>query len=410
MKKRCYIICCISLCISLGCSLVYGQETSDRDTILKTLLQKITDTFSASEARSCQDTLEVVTTRIIKEFDTRLECPECYRDKALEECAVFPEGRIYSFAVPALGYANLALKNPKMRPHALKQMSTLIDLLIPVVVTDIEPPEGDLMQLKTYQQEATYLGTLNLVLSHYALLGGTQYDMLHTHISEILYHAMVESKGESLSSYPEYTWHFDTMFVLVSLHLYDRYKGLTRTEDLIQQHLSWKQQHATHPDTGLPVAHKTGLPRGCDLSMQICLLAQIAPDTAKELYQRYVQAHWIDHGFLAGFSEWPRGTRTSGGDFDSGPILFDIGLTATGVGLGTTQAMQDQERFEKLCQHLKLVTPMIQALAAMDQNSEVLHWFKNYVPLNPTYFSGFLYGDAVLFYALTWEPYPEHWR
>ena len=126
MKKRCYIICCISLCISLGCSLVYGQETSERDTVLKTLLQKIADTFSTSEARSGQDTLESVTTRIVKEFDTWLECPECYRDKALEECAVFPEGRIYSFAIPALGYANLAIKNPHMKAHALEQMRTLI--------------------------------------------------------------------------------------------------------------------------------------------------------------------------------------------------------------------------------------------------------------------------------------------
>lgn len=159
------------------------------------------------------------------------------------------------------------------------------------------------------------------------------------------------------------------MFVLTALYLDDKRQGLNRTDALIQQHLQWKQQHATHQATGLPVAYQSGLPRGCDLSMQIGLWAQMAPETAHDLYQKYVNAHWIDHGFLAGFSEWPighRGTGTPGGDFDSGPIVFDIGVTATGIGLVTTQAMQDQERFQTLSAELQMVTPMIQALASMD--------------------------------------------
>jgi hypothetical protein len=409
MKKLCYFMI---LFVCLGCSGVYGQQTTDQDTILKPLLQKLYEMLPASATSSSQEMLETVTTRILSEFDTWLECPQCYREKALEECALFPEGRIYSFAIPVLGYANLALKHPHMKAHALEQMTKLIDLLIPVVVSDIHPPQNDLLQLTTYQQEATYLGTLYLALAHYAFIGGDhRYEALHDHLSEILYQAMVKSNGQSLSSYPEYTWHFDTMFVLTALYLDDKRKGLNRTEELIQQHLQWKRQHATHQATGLPEANQSGLPRGCDVSMQICLWAQMAPETAKDLYQKYVKAHWIDHGFIAGFSEWPKGGKSPGatwGDFDSGPIVFDIGLTATGVGLGTTQAMNDQERFEKLSSQLKIVTPTIQTLASMDQNSELLRWFNAFIPLNQTYFTGFLYGDAMLFYALTWVPYPEY--
>ncbi len=391
---------------------MYGQEATNNETLLQTLLRQIGGMFSASDTRSSQEFAGTLTRRLLKDFDVRLTCPECYRETVLKECEVFPEGDIYSFAVPVFAYANLATAQPDMKAHALERIATLIDLAIPLVIEHVEPPNNDLLQLTTYQDEATYLGTLYLMLAHYALIGGdSRYDGLHTHLADILYQAMCDSQGESLHSYPEYTWHFDTLFVLTALYLDDIRQHENRAAPLIAQHLEWKAQHATHLPTGLPMAHRGTLPRGCDLSMQIGLLSQIAPDIANELYQKYVASHWIDHGFLAGFSEWPigyRDTGTLGGDFDSGPIIFNIGLTATGIGLVTTQAMQDQARFQRLRAELQMVTPMIQTVASMDSGSELLTWFNLYVPLDPSYFTGFLYGDAMMLYALTWIPYSKY--
>ena len=404
MKKLVYIIIFLALCY-LSSS---AQETQQQGT-METLMQTISPLLSSQETKASQEIVKAITNQLVQEFDNWLECPECYRDNVLEECSFFPEGRIYSFAIPAMAYANLAIKDPQKQQHALTQMVKLIDLLIPIVVEDIQPPNGDLTQLVTYQDQATYLGTLNMALGSYVLIGGdTRYEHIHERISDVLYQTLVESNGESIHSYPTYTWHFDTLFALTSLHLYDKSKGLTRTEKLIEQHLQWKQQHVTHQATGLPIANASGVPRGCDISMQICLLAQFAPEVAEDLYQKYVNAHWIEHGILAGFSEWPKGSKkTSGGDFDSGPIVFNIGLTATGAGLGATQAMNDQERFNKLCTELNIVTPIKQLLTTTNKDNGLFQWFTMFAPLKAEYFSGFFYGDAILFYTLTWAPYPE---
>jgi hypothetical protein len=408
------IFCLIVSIILAGNLAVYGQETAPADTTLRPLLQQLAEQSSAADTQVLREFVDTLTRRLLNDFDTRLACPECYRDTALKECAVFPEGDIYSFAVPAFAYANLAVTRPEMKAQAQAQIVKLVDLAIPLVIKNVEPPNNDLLRLTTYQNEATYLGTLYLMLTHYALIGGDErYDALHTHLAEIFYQAIQNSHGESLHSYPEYTWHFDTLFVLLALYLDDLRSGEHRADTLIAQHLQWKTQHATHQATGLPEAYEGALPRGCDLSMQIGILSQIAPYTARTVYQRYVASHWINYGFLAGFAEWPvghRDTRALSGDFDSGPIIFNIGLTATGVGLLTTQAMHDQNRFQVLSAELQMVSPMIQTLANMDSDSELLRWFKLFAPLDASYFTGFLYGDAMMFYALTWVPYAEYQR
>jgi hypothetical protein len=99
------------------------------------------------------------------------------------------------------------------------------------------------------------------------------------------------------------------------------------------------------------------------------------------------------------------------GDVDSGPVIMEIGLTATGMGVGAALVAKDKERLNTLCAELLLVEPMI-ALAANKQAQKLIppvaqEWSKVFTKgINPEYFSGFLYGDAVLFYALTWIEYP----
>ena len=88
--------------------------------------------------------------------------------------------------------------------------------------------------------------------------------------------------------------------------------------------------------------------------MQICLLQQLDSRAAQRLYVDYVQHHWVDHWFIAGFREWPksRGPKSkepfSLGDIDSGPLVLGIGPTATGVGIGAAKAVSDTKRVSTL--------------------------------------------------------------
>ena len=370
--------------------------------ILWTMLRTVTERFSPSSL-STEEVLKVNASRLREQFDQWLEEPDAYRQRALRECSLFPEGRMYPFAIPALGYANMGLGDSKQLQHCAAQMRKLIDLLISTVIEDIRPPGGDLNRLSHYQKEGTRLSTLNLTLACYALISGDgRYDNLHDRVSLLLRRALTELSGRPLASYPAYTWYFDTIMALLSIKLYDRAHGLAQTGPLVDQHFEWLQSHATDIGTGLPVAYKGGLPRGCDLSIQICLLQQLDSRTAQRVYADYVRHHWVNFGFIAGFSEWPKWKgRASMGDIDSGPLILGIGPTATGVGVGAAKAVGDAKRLGTLARQLKVLPDFLRRLEAGDQQL-----FGDSVWVNSQYVTGFLYGDVVLFYAITWLPYP----
>ena len=370
--------------------------------ILCTMLRTVAERFGPSSL-STEEVLKVNASRLREQFDQWLKEPDAYRQRALRECSAFPEGRMYPFAIPALGYANMGLGDAKQRQHSAAQMQKLIDLLISTVIEDIRPPGGDLNRLPHYQKEGTRLATLNLTLACYALIGGDgRYGSLHERISLLLRQALTEGSGKPLASYPAYTWYFDTIMALVSLELYDRAHGLAETGPLIEQHFAWLRSHATDTGTGLPVAYEGGLPRGCDLSMQICLLQQLDSRTAQRVYADYVRHHWVNFGFIAGFREWPKSKGPSStGDIDSGPLILGIGPTATGVGIGAAKAVSDANRLNILARQLKLLPGFLQLL---EQGGQQL--FGDSVRVSSQYVTGFLYGDAVLFYAITWVPYP----
>jgi len=356
-------------------------------------------------ALSTEGALKVSACGLRDQFDQWLNEPNTYHQRALRECSAFPEGRIYPFAIPALGYANLGLGDANEREHSAAQMRKLIELLISTVTEDISPLGGDLKRLPDYQKEGTRLATLNLTLACYALISDDRrYGSLHDHISLLLWRALTKSSGKPLASYPAYTWYFDTIMALVSLELYDRAQGLARTGPLTAQHFAWLRSHATDTGTGLPVAYQGGLPRGCDLSMQICLLQQLDSRAAQRMYVDYVRHHWVDLWFIAGFREWPKskGPSFSLGDIDSGPLILGIGPTATGVGIGAAKAVSDTKRVSILSRQLQLLPDFLRLLERGDHEL-----FGGEVRVSSQYVTGFLYGDFVLFYAITWVPYPR---
>jgi hypothetical protein len=370
--------------------------------ILWTMLRTVAERFGPSSP-STEEVLEVNASRLREQFDQWLKEPDAYRQRALRECSAFPEGRIYPFAIPALGYANMGLGDAKQREHSAAQMQKLIELLTSTVIEDIRPPGGDLNRLLHYQKEGTRLATLNLTLACYALIWDEgRYGSLHDRVSLLLRRALTEGAGKPLASYPAYTWYFDTIMALVSLELYDRAHGLAQTGPLIEQHFAWLRSHASDTGTGLPVAYEGGLPRGCDLSMQICLLQQLDSRTAQRVYADYVRHHWVNFGFIAGFREWPKSKgRSSRGDIDSGPLILGIGPTGTGVGIGAAKAVGDANRLSTLARQLKVLPHFLRLL---EWGGEQL--FGDQVGVSSQYVTGFLYGDAVLFYAITWVPYP----
>jgi hypothetical protein len=336
-------------------------------------------------------------------FDRYLKDPGAYRLRALEECRGFPEGDLLPFVFPAIGYANDALRHPARAGAARLRVAALIECALPSVIDHVRPPGGRLNQLEDYGRRGVYLGQIALALGCYGLIGGDdRWETIHSRVADVLHEALVAAGGNQLWSFPDITWPFDTVPCLLALRLYDAHRRGTRSSAAIARHLDWVQERATDPLLGLPYSHmpdrpggKIVAPRGCDLAYRVFLLAHIDAARARRTYDAFRRHFWIERGFLAGFAEWAHGQEL-GEDVDSGPVVFGLGLAATGFGIGATLCMRDGWRLGRLLMQQSVASSIFSALGSK---------VKDRYPYDRRYVTGSLMGDASIFAVAGWTPW-----
>ena len=340
-----------------------------------------------------------------------LEDPEVYLQTARKECKYFPEGAVYPYVMPACAYVNLALAGVIPKKEAIPKVRALLMMGIQEVAGTVHAPGGDLLKIRPDNTSGSFLGILNMGLSAYGLISDdNHFKAINDHLCETFL-AWFEAKGgASLQSWPNVVWHMDTTFALASLDLWKTPGQKARVKAAYASHLKWRKRHVTLAN-GLPVANdRRRETRGCDLAPQIACLANMDPAYSKQLYTAFCQRHWVDYGFLYGFTEWEKGLSAGAfGDIDSGPVFMEIGGTASGFGIAIAKAMGDQHRYNRLLYELNWVSSFIRAAPSSEFGRNMLSWISRNVPggLDPKYYSGFLYGDAFLFYTLTWTPWRE---
>ncbi|GMU24045.1 MAG: hypothetical protein AMXMBFR13_41220 [Phycisphaerae bacterium] len=105
-----------------------------------------------------------VQSELLARFEALLERRDKYQQRVLQECAFLPEGDLLPHAFLVYAYTNLALNAPDRRAMAQRRTGQLIDLLIPVVAGQVQPPGGKLENLTRFKEQAVYLGHLNMAL------------------------------------------------------------------------------------------------------------------------------------------------------------------------------------------------------------------------------------------------------
>ncbi|MBT3217624.1 MAG: hypothetical protein HN348_00900 [Proteobacteria bacterium] len=342
--------------------------------------------------------------RLTTRYDDYLSDPSAYRTQVEKEAYLFPEGRLYPYMFPTLAYTNLAARDPLEREHAREQVGKLVDLALGTTRHMVGVP---LDEVDDYRGHGTWLGSSLLMLGCWRYLGGDdRYEEIHRALADSLGTALKAEKYGALDSYPGSAWPVDTMVVALGLALRDHQTGIPKHRTMMTKHFDWVDQHATDPRTKLPVflvdaehGFHRDLPRGCDLSLRIAFLAQVAPDRAQSMYDEYAARFWISRSILgSGFAEWEGGMDGTG-DIDSGIVFKGLGMAATGMGLATTRAVGDMNRWAILHVELQGFRTMMPALLPIAKNDLVF----NKLPISNEYATGFLFGDAVLFWAVTWE-------
>jgi hypothetical protein len=342
--------------------------------------------------------------KLLERYDGYLEDPKVYRDQVSSEAMVFPEGKLYPYLFPSLAYVNVAAADPSQRVHAREQVGKLLDLALASTRREVKQP---LAELENYRGEGTWLGGALVMMGCWRYLGGDdRYEDKHKRLTHVLAKAVREEDFGVIDSYPGSSWPFDTLMVSLGLALRDHQTGRATHRELIRKHLDWIDVNATDPNSKLPVFlidaernfHRD-VPRGSDLSPRVALMAQLDPDRAHTLYERYTERFWISRPILgSGFAEWEGGLDGTG-DVDSGVVFNGLGMAATGMGLAATRAAGDMRRWPVLHTELKGLRAMMPFLIPIAKSDIVF----GQVPISDEFVTGFLFGDAVLFWAVTWE-------
>jgi len=342
-------------------------------------------------------------------FDKQLANPQAYSKRALAESKGFPEGDLFPFVLPAYAYTSLAIDKEIEPDAAQKRVADLIELSIPAVARNARVDgRAGLLKLKHYKQRTTYLAHLNLAMACYKRIGGDKrFDDLHHHLTQLLHNAMAEQRGKYLKTFPWNDWPFETVPAMLSLYMVDQRTGKNEHGPLIDKHLAWLRANAFDRRLQLPWSFvdarngRTHPPRGCALSWRVALTAHFDRDEAKRIYEPYCKHYWLERSELTGFREYPAGSGNRRADPDSGPILFDVGGSATALGVGATIAMNDQTRLAALARQLE-VMPELMPLLAVKDSRDGKRKIAGIVEYDPRYVSGFLYGDCTLFHSLNW--------
>jgi len=223
---------------------------------------------------------------------------------------------------------------------------------------------------KKHPEEVKSFGDYNLYLSHVNITLGvyrhitsdTRYDDLHKRISKHLRKKSLADGDAHARSYPvpahkkdndkAYKWPADQSALLASLYLYDMTRNGKLSAKPIHRWLRYmsKDDMIAEKHGGLPKSaldDRVGyakFPRGCALSWMVFYMAQFAPKEANELYEKYREHQSAELLGVGGFREWPEGV-SRGMDGDSGPIIFGVGMAATGIGLGPARLMRDNRQY-----------------------------------------------------------------
>ena len=204
------------------------------------------------------------------------------------------------------------------------------------------------------KKENLYLSHLNLILGTYRVAGGdNRFDELRqADIPEHLSDAILKEPDYTLESFGGGDkWPADQTPTLLSLYLYDKVHGTSLSRKPIAGWLAFMKDKMTDPTLKVHESYFSSQPiqrrpRGCALSWSSLYMAQFAPNEARDLYMNYRKNYFRHWCGLGGFRyEWPP-NENYGMNSDTGPILFGIGLAASGFAIGPTRLFGDRDAYK----------------------------------------------------------------
>ena len=237
-------------------------------------------------------------------------------------------------------------------PRGLSQKRKL-DLMQKIIERALHPKvnpwKKPIDRVKDLGHFGYFLEHLNICLGLYHQAGAEDYKGLATRVSEHLAQASLSQSNAHARLLPhvKMRWAADQAAIIYSLWIYDQNYGTALHNEPANRWLKYMHEHGTHQPTGLFITEVMGChkysnqPRGCSHSYMVHYMSAWAPDVATQQWRLFKQHMLIKRmggwGFREYLPDFP-GRMTP----DSGPIISDIGIAATGLSLKVSTHLDDE--------------------------------------------------------------------
>jgi hypothetical protein len=265
---------------------------------------------------------------------------EIERGAALDMQQVYPEGFVFTHALHALAWCDVADRLDQSSPLRLEAIERIASSLAAINSQTGQAPFDPSLPLS---YGAFYRGWSNYLL-------GRKIALQNDSTESVIFKKNCDDIAQSISltlypsSYSDMSWPADVVICVASLAYHDKLFQPKYTATIN----SWiSRVKKTMGAEGL-IAHSsdnTGItregPRGSSQSLMLAFLNDIDSSFADGQFKLY-QKEFIDqHLGLSFIREYPKGDDNKRGDIDSGPVWWDIGPAATLVGQRTLATYGD---------------------------------------------------------------------
>ncbi|MEO8066258.1 MAG: hypothetical protein ABI599_01065 [Flavobacteriales bacterium] len=269
--------------------------------------------------------------------------PRVHDGSAREMQRLFPEGEVFTQALYALGWCNLAARLPQgdtRRGHAIDEARWAYTQL------DNKGSRAQFPISTPLPLGAFYAGWRNYVLGHIVGLGGADTTLRNAfdRQSLVIAVAFAGSSSPFLESYTGQAWPADALMALASLRLHEQHTGADHSAVIAR----WVEQARQRLDRNGLLPHAwfpqrdamRNAARGSSQALMNVVLPAIDPVFASEQFTRFRDLYFSESFGVPGVREHPIGDDAPG-DVDSGPLILGFGPAATIVGAGACRTNGD---------------------------------------------------------------------
>lgn len=297
------------------------------------------------------------------------------------------EWLLVTHVMAALGHAQVATEYSD--PDELARAERAIDRMLEpdLRAFDREAWRGDaLADLGSDRAHGGYLSYAGLALAVAEEAGSTRRSQLRREIAEHLFARYEANGGAAIETYPGEAYPPDNAAALAAIAVSFRLDGRDGADALVDRFFARHRD----PNTGLLAqavdansSEPVDVARGSGTLWASYLISFASARISRELYESAMHTLFVDG---AGFGAMREYAGSGTGDIDSGPVVFGLGLSATGFALGAARANGDREAFTRL-----YATAHLFGLPLCHEDR------CNYV-------TGMSIGDAILFAMVTAQP------